>query len=219
MFFILNIGFFCIPYKGKYMNDRMRHILDQIKALEDEIQSEINDQRGRLFYQIQGKRIEFERAIKEKHNSLKLGIFHWFLTVRPQNYLTAPIIYGMAVPILILDFALMVFQVTCFPIYGIRKVRRSDYISFDHRHLAYLNIIEKFDCLYCSYGNGLMAYAAEIFARTEQYFCPIKHAQKILRNHARYQYFLDYGDAEDLHKRLEDIRVALINEVENSPVH
>ena len=194
------------------MNNRIRNILDQINALEEEIQLELNEQRNRLFYQIKGKRIEFEHSIRERHHSLKLGIFRWFLTVRPQNYLTAPIIYGMIVPMLILDFCIMIYQLTCFSIYGVRRVRRGDYISFDHHHLAYLNLIEKFNCLYCSYGNGLMAYATEVFARTEQYFCPIKHARRVLGNHARYQYFLDYGDAEDLHKKLEKIRAALIKE-------
>ena len=199
------------------MNDRIRQILDQIKALEDEMQSEINEQSSRFFYKIQGKRIEFERTIKETHRSLKKDIFHWFMTVRPQNYLTAPIIYGMIVPMVLFDLCMMFYQVSCFPIYGISMVRRSDYISFDRRHLAYLNFIEKFDCLYCSYGNGLLAYATEIFARTEQYFCPIKHAQKVLGRHARYKYFLDYGDAVNLHKKFEEIRDELINEDEKTP--
>jgi len=194
------------------MNDRVRQILDQISILEDEIQSELNKQGSKWFYQIQGKRIEFERSIKETHRSIKMGIIHWFMTVRPQNYLTAPIIYGMAVPMVLFDLGVTFYQWTCFPIYGISRVRRSDYIVFDRRHLAYLNFIEKFDCLYCSYGNGLMEYATEIFARTEQYFCPIKHAQKILGRHARYKYFLDYGDAADLHKKFEEIRVALTEE-------
>lgn len=199
------------------MNERIRQILEQINALEEDIQTELNEQRKRWFYQIHGKRVEFERSIKETHRNLKQGVFHWFMTVRPQNYLTAPVIYGMIVPMIVFDFCLMVYQLTCFPVYGIARVKRSAYISFDHRHLAYLNIIEKFDCLYCSYGNGLLAYATEIFARTEQYFCPIKHAQKLLGKHARYQYFLDYGDAEDLHIKLEEIRVALIREHRDSP--
>lgn len=198
------------------MNDRMRQILNQINELELEIQSEISDQKNRWLYQIKGKRIEFEYSIKEKHRSLKVGVFRWFLTVRPQNYITAPIIYGLAVPIVLFDLCIMFYQFTCFPIYGIARVRRAEYFSFDHRHLAYLNVIEKFDCIYCSYGNGLMAYVSEVFARTEQYFCPIKHAQRVAGNHARYQNFLDYGDAADLHKKLEDIRIALINEVENN---
>ncbi len=61
------------------MNERMRHILEQIKTLEDEIQLELADQRSRLLYQIQGRRIEFERSIREKHKELKLGLAHRFL--------------------------------------------------------------------------------------------------------------------------------------------
>ena len=127
------------------MNDRVREIFDQINALNDEIQSELNKQSSKWFYQVQGKRIEFERSIKQKHRTLKLGIYRWFLTVRPQNYLTAPIIYGMVVPMILFDLGIMFYQLTCFPIYGISRVRRSDYIVFDRRHLAYLNFIEKFD--------------------------------------------------------------------------
>lgn len=194
------------------MNERIRQIIEQIRVLEDEIQIELNAQKSRFFYHIYGKRIEFERSIREKHRSLKLGIIRWFLTVRPQNYITAPIIYGMVVPMLMFDLCLAIYQISCFPIYRIPKVKRADYIAFDHQHLAYLNVVEKFNCLYCSYGNGLMAYATEIFARTEQYFCPIKHAQKLAAHHERYQYFLDYGEVEDLHKKLEEIRVSLINE-------
>jgi len=197
------------------MNEKIRHILEQINALEEEIESVLNEQRGKLFYQLHGKQVEFERSIRDAHRRLKVGLFRWFLTTRPQNYLTAPIIYGMIVPLALLDLSISFYQMSCFPIYGISKVKRSGYFSFDHRHLAYLNIIEKFDCVYCSYANGLLAYSSEIVARTEQYFCPIKHAQKIKGTHARYQYFLDYGDAEDLHKMLEEIRVSLISEQEN----
>lgn len=198
------------------MNDKIRYIFEQIRLLEEEIQTELVEQRNLLFYEIHGRRVEFERSIKQAHRKLKQGIFRWFLSVRPQNYITAPFIYGMIFPILALDIFIMLYQLTCFPIYGISKVKRSDYFSFDHHHLAYLNVIEKFNCLYCSYGNGLIAYATEVFARTEQYFCPIKHARRVLSMHARYQYFLDYGEAADLHKKLEVIRNSLISETEKS---
>ena len=90
---------------------------------------------------------------------------------------------------------------------------------FDHQHLAYLNIIEKFDCLYCSYAVGLLAYALEITARTEQYFCPIKHARKMLNAHARYDRFLGYGEADDFHTKLEEYRAALANEALQTERH
>jgi hypothetical protein len=115
----------------------------------------------------------------------------------------------MVIPLLMLDACVSFYQWTCFPIYGITKVRRSDYLVFDRRHLGYLNFIEKFHCTYCEYGNGLMGYMAEILARTEQYFCPIKHAHKILGTHERYNRFLDYGEADAYEAKLEEFRVAL----------
>lgn len=72
--------------------------------------------------------------------------------------------------------------------------------------------IEKFHCTYCAYGAGLIAYISEIIARTEQYFCPIKHARKVLGSHARYAQFLDYGDIADYKARMEALRVALSKE-------
>ena len=54
-----------------------------------------------------------------------------------------------------------------------------------------------------------MGYMAEILARTEQYFCPIKHAHKVLGTHGRYNRFLAYGDAEAYEAKLEEFRVAL----------
>jgi len=195
------------------MNDKARHILNQITALEDELRASLQEQEGRLRYQIEGKRVEFEHAVKDAHVKLKRGVFTWFLTVRPQNYLTAPIIYGLGVPLALVDLTVSFYQLSCFAVYGIPRARRADYIVFDHQHLAYLNIIEKFHCLYCSYANGVLAYAMEVAARTEQYFCPIKHARKILSAHRRYAYFLDYGEAEDFHVRLEEFRAQLAQEL------
>ena len=194
------------------MNERVRLILNQITALEDELRVALHEQEGRLLYKIKGKRVEFEHAITEAHLQLKVGVLRWFLTVRPQNFLTAPIIYSMIAPLVLFDLFVTFYQATCFPIYGIPKVRRSDYIVMDHQLLAYLNIIEKIHCVYCSYANGIIAYAREITARTEQYFCPIKHAQKLLGSHDRYTRFLDYGEADDYHARLEEFRTGLAEE-------
>jgi hypothetical protein len=115
----------------------------------------------------------------------------------------------MIVPLVILDLCVSFYQATCFPIYRVAKVRRADYIVFDRQQLQYLNFIEKFHCTYCAYGNGLIAYVGEIVARTEEYFCPIKHARKVLGRQARYARFLDYGEAADYAARLEAIRAGL----------
>ena len=191
------------------MNDRIAQLLAQMAAIEDELRTAVHDQESRVFFQIRGKRVEFERSVKEAHQKLKTGFFRWLVNNRPQNLITGPIIYGMVVPLLALDLFVSFFQWACFPIYGIAKVRRGDYIVFDRHQLGYLNFIEKFHCTYCEYANGLIGYLREIVARTEEYFCPIKHARKILGTHPRYQRFLEYGDADDYEARLEGFRVAL----------
>jgi hypothetical protein len=191
------------------MDDRIQQILNQITELEDDLRTALNEQQSSIVFQIKGKRVEFEQSIKETHKRLKTNFFRWLVTYRPQNLITGPIIYSMIIPLLITDFFVTFFQLTCFPIYGIKKVRRSDYIVYDRQQLNYLNFIEKFHCTYCAYGNGMIAYVSEVIARTEQYFCPIKHARKILGTHSRYARFLEYGDAEDYEKKLEEYRQAL----------
>jgi hypothetical protein len=191
------------------MNDRISRILAQMAALDDELRDAVHEQESRMFFQIRGKRVEFERSVREAHARLKTGLFRWLVTNRPQNLITGPIIYAMVIPLLMLDLCVSFYQWTCFPIYGITKVRRGDYIVFDRHHLGYLNAIERFHCTYCEYANGLIGYLREIIARTEQYFCPIKHARKILGTHGRYNRFLDFGEADAYQAKLEEFRAAL----------
>lgn len=195
--------------KGLAMNEQISRILAQMAVLENDLRQAIHEQESKVFFQIRGKRVEFESTVKAAHLKLKKNIFHWLVTNRPKNLITGPIIYSMIVPLLMLDLCVSFYQWFCFPIYGIAKVRRADYLVFDRRHLGYLNFIERFHCTYCEYGNGLMSYMVEILARTEQYFCPIKHAHKILGTHSRYCRFLDYGDAANYEAKLEEYRVAL----------
>jgi hypothetical protein len=195
------------------MSERIRELLAQISALEDELRDSLHEQEERVAYTLHGKRVEFEASVKEAHRLLKTGIFRW-LGSRPINLLTGPVIYGMFGPLLLLDLCVSLYQALCFPIYRVVKVKRTDYFIYDRQQLAYLNFIEKFHCTYCAYANGLLAYATEIVARTEQYFCPIKHARKVLGSHARYRRFLSYGDAADYQTRLEQFRRALDEQAE-----
>jgi hypothetical protein len=187
------------------MNDRIRNLLAQLESAEQELEHALQEHQVHLNFSIKGKRIEFEKSVKQAHRQVKVGLIKW-LGNRPRNLVTAPIIYGMIFPILLLDICISIYQAICFPIYKIAQVRRSDYIVFDHHHLSYLNIVEKSHCMYCTYGNGLLAYATEILARTEQYFCPIKHARKLLGRHAHYAKFLTFGDATDYQAKLEQLR-------------
>jgi hypothetical protein len=45
--------------------------------------------------------------------------------------------------------------------------------------------------------------------RTEQYWCPIKHARRVIGAHVQYAEFDDYGDAEAYRKRRQQDRRTL----------
>ncbi len=93
--------------------------------------------------------------------------------------------------------------------YRVPKVRRCHYVIIDRQNLSYLNAIEKLNCIYCGYCSGVFAYAREIAARTEQYWCPIKHARKIIDPHRRYVQFADFGQAEEYHQTSSQLRKEL----------
>jgi hypothetical protein len=194
------------------MNPRIRELLERMASVEDELRTALHEQETRILFRVHGKRVHFERAVRERHNALRRAWLEWLAAVRPRDLLTGPFVYAMLVPLAFLDLCLTVYQAVCFPLYRIAKVRRTDYIVVDSQYLGYLNIVEKAHCMYCSYANGLIAYACEIAARTEQYWCPIKHARKVLGSHARYARFLDYGDGADYPAKLEAFRAALAAE-------
>ncbi len=125
------------------------------------------------------------------------------------NLATAPIIYSLIVPICLLDLWVTLYQQVCFRAYGIVRVDRSKFIVVDRHHLAHLNGIEKVNCVFCGYANGVFAYVREVAGRTEQYWCPIRHASRVRGAHRQYRHFVDYGDAEGYKRRLLSFRADL----------
>jgi hypothetical protein len=54
-------------------------------------------------------------------------------------------------------------------------------------------------------GGASLGQAGRLFlsARTEQHWCPIKHARRLRAIHSRYGHFLDYGDARQYRERID----------------
>jgi|GEM_PF-96779 hypothetical protein len=191
------------------MNPRINELLERIRQLEDEIEKEIERRRKELHIDFENKRVRFEHEVLEQQRRFKMGLRKYIKRAKLRNILSAPVIYSVFFPMLLMDLFVTLYQYICFPIYGIPRVRRRDYFVFDRAHLGYLNIIEKINCAYCSYGNGLMSYAKEVVGRTEQYWCPIKHARRVLHSHPYYDGFVDYGDAEAYRRELKTLRAEL----------
>jgi hypothetical protein len=149
---------------------------------------------------------KFEDDVLLQHRKLKLWLPSYIRRSRFLVVVTAPLIYLGLIPFCLLDLFLTVYQGICFPIYGIPKVSRAEYLICDRGRLKYLNLVERLNCLYCSYANGLCAYATEVAARTEQHWCPIKHARRLRAPHSRYSHFFDYGDAQQYCRQIDTVR-------------
>lgn len=197
------------------MNSRIADLNAKLTALQAELDAEIAKRRADLRIGLEKGRIAFEEEILRRHRELKTALSKYILGANPLVIITAPVIYMMIVPFVLLDLFITIYQSICFPVYKIPKVRRADYFVFDRHHLAYLNAIEKLNCAYCSYANCLIAYAREIAARTEQYWCPIKHAKRMVGAHSRYVLFDDYGDAEGYQTRAAELRNLLAKKPED----
>jgi hypothetical protein len=185
------------------------HLFARIAQLEEQIEREMAHARTQVRYRIESGRVRFERDVRHVHKRLKQSIPRFLRESHPLHVLSAPVIYSMVVPIALLDLWITAYQAFCFPIYRIPRVSRSAYIVIDRQHLAYLNAIEKLNCVYCGYANGVFAYVREIAGRTEQYWCPIKHATRVRAPHGHYREFVDYGDAAAYHRELPMLREKL----------
>ena len=188
------------------MNTPVTEILARIQRLEEELEAEFKRRRDALQADFENRRVHFEEALLAQQRRFKTGLLRYVLEAELRHVPAIPFIYALIVPMLALDLALSVYQWICFPLFRIERVRRSDCWVYDRSHLAYLNALEKLNCAYCSYGNGLAAYFSEIASRTEQYWCPIKHSRRVLHAHARYHHFVDYGDAEHFKSELQSLR-------------
>ena len=191
------------------MTQRMQELAQQIMHLQVELDREIEARRKSLRWHVREGFIEFEHGIAIEHRRLRMTVTRFLRRSPLLTMLTAPLIYSMILPVVILDAWTNLYQHICFRAYRIQRVRRADYIVFDRRHLRYLNWIEALNCVYCGYANGVFAFVREVGSRTEQYWCPIKHALRISDPHRRYYEFLEYGDAEGYRARLETFRSAL----------
>lgn len=122
-----------------------------------------------------------------------------------RHLISLPIIWLPFPALILLDILFEFYHHACFPLYGIEKVKRRDYIQIiDRNKLKYLNFLEKLGCMYCGYVNGLAAYGVEIAGRTEKYWCGIIHEKKPgfkSQPHQIKQNFAEFGDEVDFKRK------------------
>lgn len=186
--------------------NRIEDLIREMKRLEAELREELANKEAEFRYQVHGRKVRFEAEARRYQRQFVVGLRRYLHNARVINIISAPFIWLCIVPALFLDLSVSLYQAICFRLYRIPRVRRSRHIIIDRHSLGYLNLVEKINCVYCGYFNGLISYVQEIAARTEQYWCPIKHARRVLGAHDRYPDFFEFGDPESFRQGLERLR-------------
>jgi hypothetical protein len=179
------------------MESKIKKILVKIDELNDALKKEHQRIAEKYGYLVQKRKVVFLDKFRRRNKNFRMPAWKYVFPKSIKHLISLPFIYSMLIPAVILDLFISVYHFVAFPLYGIPRVKRSEYIIFDRRFLDYLNVVQKVHCIYCSYVNGLFAYSLEIAARTERYWCPIKAASKPRFYHNWYGDFADYGNPED----------------------
>ena len=132
------------------MTPSIAALIEKIQALEGELDAELAKRRAELRVGLEHGRIAFVEELLRRHRALRQKLLPYLFGASPLVVLTAPVIYAGIFPFVLLDIFVSIFQAVCFPIYGIAKIKRADYLVFDRHHLAHLNALEKLNCAYCS---------------------------------------------------------------------
>ncbi len=112
-----------------------------------------------------------------------------------KQLLSAPFNHILILPLILLDIFTELYHHLVFPLLKIPLVKRLHYIKIGRHKLKYLSFPNKTSCTYCGYTIGLIHYLSEIGARTETYWCPIKHQQsKNFINPKYHKKFVEYGN-------------------------
>jgi len=118
------------------------------------------------------------------------------------HIIVAPIVASLVIPLVIFDIWAEIYYRICFLFCKIPYVARKKFNKIDRQKLSYLNIMQKFFCIYCGYANGLINYWQEIAGQTKFYWCGIKHNKD--RNFIEpehHKQFSKYGDEQEFKQK------------------
>lgn len=194
------------------MSDRLANLRKKFDDIEHDFEEFLAERRRAFRYRMDNGKAIFQPEAMDEFVTQRKSALKSLADVYLRNLIAAPFIYALLLPVAAVDAAASLYQAVCFRLWHLRQVRRREFVVVDRHRLPYLNWIQKLNCIYCSYANGVLAYVSEIASRTEQYWCPIKHALRIRNPHKRYLGFIDYGDADDLQERVYELRQQLKQE-------
>ena len=114
----------------------------RFRDAEADLAREVTGRKQRCRARAHRARVWFDRELREAHRRLRQSVPAYVVHGNVFSLLTAPVIYSLLLPLVMLDFWVTFYQAVCFPMYGIARVPRRRYFAIDRHKPAYLNAIK-----------------------------------------------------------------------------
>ncbi len=90
------------------MDARFAELLEKLRGAEADVEAELTRRREALRFDVHNRRVVFEQEVRRVHATMKKNALRYFAEARPLVVLTAPVIYSVIVPIIVLDIMVMI---------------------------------------------------------------------------------------------------------------
>jgi len=92
------------------MTSQITVLTEKIAELEAKLEAEFAKRHAELRFGLEKGRIAFEEEVLRRHKELRIGLGRYVLQARPLVALTAPIIYAVIIPLVLLDLLVTIYQ-------------------------------------------------------------------------------------------------------------
>jgi hypothetical protein len=92
------------------VRDEITHLAESIRALERQLEVALAKRRVELNYDVHEGVVWFEQVVIARHRLLKKRLLNYVMGARLTMILSAPAIYALIIPLLLLDLFVWVYQ-------------------------------------------------------------------------------------------------------------
>ena len=91
------------------MKSNPEAIVARIEELEAELSKELARRASMLHFGLEHGRVRFEEEVRRRHEKLRTSAWTYLLRANPLAVITAPVIYSLIFPLILLDLFLFLF--------------------------------------------------------------------------------------------------------------
>jgi anti-sigma-K factor RskA len=110
-------GFFMSEFEQENgAGAQIARLIGQIAELEAELEAEMARRAAQLRVAFVDGRLKYEQDVLRRHRELQSSLWNYLRSARVLVVITAPVIYALILPLVLLDIFITIYQFICFPV-------------------------------------------------------------------------------------------------------